>query len=156
MICFKPIGFFKTEASREEVKESFDGVEGYIEILEEYRDGLIGLSGFSHIFVISYLHEVPEESRATLIVRPKRFLRLGLEAPEVGVFATDSPHRPNPIGLHLVRVKGISEGRIYISNMDAYDGTPVLDIKPYTLSRIVRNPSFPKWYSELIEKRGVE
>ncbi|MEM0017126.1 MAG: tRNA (N6-threonylcarbamoyladenosine(37)-N6)-methyltransferase TrmO [Candidatus Korarchaeum sp.] len=153
MICFKPIGVIRTEASRDEVKESFEGVEGFIEVLEEYEDALRGLEGFSHIIVLTYLHEVTEEQRATLVVRPKRFLKLGFEeVPEVGVFATDSPHRPNPIGLHLLRVRSIVGRRIYVSSLDAFDNTPVLDIRPYTPSRIVENPSFPEWYRELLSK----
>ncbi|MCS7102506.1 MAG: tRNA (N6-threonylcarbamoyladenosine(37)-N6)-methyltransferase TrmO [Candidatus Korarchaeum sp.] len=155
MICFKPVGVVRTSASRDEVKESFEGVEGCIEVLEEYENALKGLEGFSHIIALTYLHEVTEEQRSTLLVRPRRLLKLGLkldEIPELGVFATDSPHRPNPIGLHILRVKSIEGRRINVSNLDAFDGTPVLDIKPYTSSRIVEHPSFPDWYSELLGK----
>lgn len=155
MICLRPVGFVRTEAPREEVRESAEGVEGYIEVLEEYEIALRGLDGFSHILVITYLHEVTEDQRRTLLVRPRRLLRLGLrpeEVPEVGVFATDSPHRPNPIGLHLLRVRSLEGRRIHVSNLDAFDGTPVLDIKPYTPSRIVENPSLPEWYSELLRR----
>ncbi len=155
MISLKPVGFVRTEASRDEVKESLEGVDGHLEVLEEYEAALRGLEGFSHLIVLTYLHEVTEEQRSTLLVRPRRLIKLGLrleDLPEVGVFATDSPHRPNPIGLHLVRVRSIVGKRIYVSNLDAFDGTPILDIRPYTRSRIVENPSFPQWYSRLLDR----
>lgn len=157
MVCFKPVGVIRTDASRDEVRESLEGVDGYIELFEGYEDALRGLEGFSHIIVLTHLHEVTEEQRSTLLVRPRRLLKLGLrleELPEVGVFATDSPHRPNPIGLHVLRVKSVEGRRIYVSNLDSFDGTPVLDIKPYTTSRIVENPSFPDWYRELLSRVG--
>ncbi|RLG43580.1 MAG: tRNA (N6-threonylcarbamoyladenosine(37)-N6)-methyltransferase TrmO [Thermoproteota archaeon] len=159
MYCFRPIGYARVEASREEVKASYDGVEGYIELLQEYEDGLRGLEGFSHIILITYLHETTEEQRKVLVVRPRRLVKFGLkleELPEIGVFASDSPHRPNPIGLHIVRLKYVEGRKLYVSGLDVFDGTPVLDIKPYTISRIINDASFPKWYRELRKRVGHE
>ncbi|HDH06750.1 MAG TPA: tRNA (N6-threonylcarbamoyladenosine(37)-N6)-methyltransferase TrmO [Thermoproteales archaeon] len=158
-IVLKPIGVVKTNASDEEVKKSWSGVETFIEIFKEYRLGLKGLKGFSHIFIIAFLHKVSEEQRKTLIVRPRRLTRLGLkleELPEVGVFATDSPHRPNPIALTIAEVIEVREDGILVKGVDLYNGTPVLDIKPYTITRKIEKLSFPKWYTELYEKVGIE
>lgn len=58
--------------------------------------------------------------------------------PMEGVFSTRSPHRPNPIGLHEVVVRAVEEGRLRVSNLEAVDGTPIIDLKP-VLSRDVRN-----------------
>jgi len=137
-------------------------VDGVVELLPEYVDGLRGLEGFSHIIIVAYFHKVPEEGRRVLLVRPKgiaRRLGLPLEAlPEVGVFATDSPHRPNPIAITVVKLYRISGRYLYVGGLDLYSGTPVLDIKPYTPSRRVDSLSLPEWYSqllELIKKHGL-
>ncbi|MGC8982749.1 MAG: tRNA (N6-threonylcarbamoyladenosine(37)-N6)-methyltransferase TrmO [Desulfurococcaceae archaeon] len=153
-IVLKPIGIVRTPSSDEEVKSSYFGVDGYIEVYDEYVDGLRGLEGFSHIIVLAYLHKVPEDARKTLVVKHRRLLRFGLkldELPETGVFATDSPHRPNPLALSILRVVKIEGKRIYVKNLDLYDGTPVLDIKPYTPDRCIE-PSqleLPEWYVRL-------
>ncbi len=153
-ICFEPIGIVHVNYSDEYVKKSIDGVDGIIEIFEKYKKGIRGLEGFSHIIVIAYLHKSKEYS---LIVRPKGLMRYGLsydELPEVGLFCTDSPHRPNPIGLSIVKVKEIRDRYIYVENLDLFDKTPILDIKPYTYGRRIEKISVPKWYKELMEKIG--
>ena len=156
-ICLRPIGFIRTWHSDEEVKSSVFGVNGYIEVLNEYVQALQGLDGFSHIIVIAYLHKVPRGSTGVLTVKPRRLLRYGFaleELPEVGVFATDSPHRPNPIALSVFRVVKIEENRIYVENIDLYDGTPVLDIKPYTPDRSINVGllELPDWYRRILDK----
>ncbi len=157
--CLEPIGIVRVDASKEEVKNSYEGVRGYVEIFEQYVSGLKCLEGFSHIILITYLHETTEEQRRVLVVKPRRLVRFGPsleELPEIGVFASDSPHRPNPIGLHIVRLERIEGNRLYVLGLDAFDGTPVLDIKPYTVSRRVESPEYPKWYVELRRKTGRE
>ncbi len=130
-----------------------------MDVFPEFSEGLRGLEGFSHLILITCLHRVTEEQRKVLVVRPRRLVRFGLsleELPEVGVFASDSPHRPNPIGLHVVRLEGIEDNRLIVSGLDTFDGTPVLDIKPYTISRLVERPSYPEWYEELLRRTGRE
>lgn len=84
-----------------------------------------GLEKFSHCWLVFIFHQ-----NANLRYHPKVHPpRLGGES--VGVFATRSPHRPNPIGLSLVKIEQVRDGKIYISGVDVVDGTPVLDIKPY-------------------------
>ena len=155
-ICYKPIGYVRVNASDEEVKKLWDkGLISTIEILPEYSEALEGLNGFSHIIVIYHMHKVTEEQRRTLKVKPRRLLAYGFslnELPTVGVFATDSPHRPNPIGLSIVEVVAIEGLRLKVKYLDAYDGTPVLDIKPYTPARIVKIRSLPEWYVRLWSK----
>ncbi len=157
--CFKPIGLVRVLNEREEIKSSYEGVEGYVEIFKEFSKGLLKLEGFSHIILITRLHEATEEQRRVLVVKPRRLTRFGISMdglPDVGVFASDSPHRPNPIGLHIVRLKRIEDNRLYVSGLDTFDKTPVLDIKPYTISRKIENPGYPKWYIELVHKTGIE
>jgi tRNA-Thr(GGU) m(6)t(6)A37 methyltransferase TsaA len=96
--------------------------EGTVEIFAEYQTGLQDLEGFSHVILIYYFHAV---KRADLQVTP--FLD---EQPR-GIFATRAPTRPNPIGISIVRINGIKGARVFLSDIDILDGTPLLDIKPY-------------------------
>lgn len=157
-ISLKPIGYVRTRFSDEDVRKSWPkGVEAEIEVLPQYEDAMKGLDGFSHIVVIFYMHKISEKDRATLLVKPRRLTRLGIsldELPLVGVFALDSPLRPNPIGLTIARVLSISGRIIRVDGMDAYDGTPVLDIKPYTPDRAVAEIELPSWYRSLWERIG--
>ncbi len=86
---------------------------------------LEGLNGFSHLWVIFQFHQNTNLRYHAKIHPP----RMGGES--IGVFATRSPHRPNPIGLSLVKIEKIEGDSIYLSGVDLVDGTPVLDIKPY-------------------------
>ena len=98
-----------------------------IEVYEEYRDALLGLEQFSHIIVLSWFHEndVPEK-RGILRVHPRGDKAL----PLTGVFGTRSPVRPNLIALSACEILSIDENIIRIDKIDAFDGTPVIDIKP--------------------------
>ncbi len=159
-----PIGIIHTEASLEEVKKLWqEGVKGWIEVFPEYKEGIKGLEGFSHIMVFAWLHKRSEEGRKILRVRHRKLLKMGFDIrdlPEVGVFATDSPDRPNLIGLSIVKVEKIEDNKIYVDGLDLYDGTPVIDIKPLTPDRVPEKISVPEWYSRLIrmvkEKTGIE
>ncbi|MCI4397015.1 MAG: tRNA (N6-threonylcarbamoyladenosine(37)-N6)-methyltransferase TrmO [Desulfurococcales archaeon] len=153
--CLYPIGYIRHAVEYEKIRNTLGGVEGYIEILPEFAEGISNIEGFSHLIVLTYLHKVDEEQRKVLKVRHRKLERLGIkidDVPEVGVFATDSPHRPNPIGLSIVRLKKV-EGRIlFVEGIDVSDETPVLDIKPYDYGRRIENIKVP-WWSELLEKR---
>jgi len=133
-IEIEPIGYVRTDASEEDIRNSWvkGGVDGRIEILPEYERGLKGLEGFSHIIVLAWLHRAVPWHRKVLQVKPRLLARFGIpmeELPLVGVFATDSPDRPNPIAIDVLRLKSI-EGRVLnVSGLDLFDGTPVLDIR---------------------------
>jgi tRNA-Thr(GGU) m(6)t(6)A37 methyltransferase TsaA len=157
-IILRPIGYIKHNYSDEEVKSSWRGVEGYIEILPEYSDGLLHLEGFSHIIVIAYMHKVSEVEKRVLRVRHRRLTRLGIridDLPEVGVFATDSPHRPNPIAITIVKLLSMEGRRLRVTGLDLYNETPVLDIKPYDHSRVVKDFTVP-WWTRIIMERVKE
>jgi len=97
-------------------------VKAYIELKEEYAPGLRDLEGFSHAILIYYFHKSQKEQ---IIGKPF------LEDKEYGIFAIRSPHRPNHIGISVVKIEGIEENKLHFSEVDVLDGTPVLDIKPY-------------------------
>ena len=156
-IVLRPIGFVKHGYSDEYVKNSVNGVDAVIEVLPEYVDGLRGLEEYSHIIIIAYLHKVTEEQRKTLLVKPRRLAkRFGIpleELPTLGVFATDSPHRPNPLALTIAKLVRVESPRLYVENIDLFNGTPVLDIKPYTPDRCIKEFSIPKWLKNILSLR---
>ena len=100
-------------------------VEGFIELSPsaEIEHALEDLASFSHLWVIYLFHEAEG-------FRPKVMPPRG-DGGRVGVFATRSPHRPNPIGLSAVRLVRVEGFRVHIRGVDMIDGTPVLDLKPY-------------------------
>jgi len=94
----------------------------------KYEPGLLGLDGFSHIYVFWWFsHNDSPEKRATLQVHPMG----NRENPLTGVFATRSPRRPNLIALTLCRIVSVKENVVEVEKIDAFDGTPVIDIKPF-------------------------
>ena len=99
-----------------------------IEIYGDYRDGLLGLDGFSHIAVFYWFDQNDTaEKRRVLQVHPRKDPR----NPLTGVFATHSPQRPNLIGLTVCKILSIHNSSIEIEDIDAFDGTPVIDLKCY-------------------------
>lgn len=126
MIVFKPIGIIHTPFKELEgmpiQPTGAAGVQGIIEVFEAYQAGLSDLDGFSHIFLLYHLHR---SQAFELQLIPF------LDTVPRGVFATRAPNRPNPLGLSIVQLDGIKDGRLYVQNVDILDGTPLLDIKPY-------------------------
>ncbi|WP_342765443.1 tRNA (N6-threonylcarbamoyladenosine(37)-N6)-methyltransferase TrmO [Vulcanisaeta sp. JCM 14467] len=158
-LFLRPIGIVRHGYSDDYVRSSVSGVDGVIEVFEEFADGLRGIDGFSHLILISLFNKVTEEQRKVLVVRPRRLVRFGLalnELPEVGVFASDSPHRPNPIGLSIVRLISRDGRFLRVSGLDLFNGTPILDIKPYTPDRSVsvNDLRMPDWYVRLWVRIG--
>jgi tRNA-Thr(GGU) m(6)t(6)A37 methyltransferase TsaA len=153
------VGIVRTKASDDEMREGHKDAESTIEILPEFQEALEGLEGFSHAFVLSHLNRLRPEQVGKLKVRPLRLLRKGFtmdELPYVGVFAIDSPTRPNPIGLSLVTLLKIEANRLFVRGLDLFDGTPVLDIKPYRDDYRAENHGLAGWYRTIREKVGEE
>jgi tRNA (adenine37-N6)-methyltransferase len=122
---FTPIGF--VESFFEGIQDDpdvFKGTVSRIRVLEEYSDGLYRLENSERLYVI-FVFDRAEGYR--LVIHP----RGDVTRPERGVFATRSPYRPNPIGLAVVDLLGIEGNVLTVRNLDAIDGTPVLDIKPW-------------------------
>lgn len=102
--------------------------EGRVEFLPAFAapEFTRGLEAFSHVWLVTGFHLNPPWS-GSAVVRPPR---LGGNA-RVGVFASRSPNRPNGLGLSLVRLLGLEAGALRVGGVDAVDGTPVYDVKPY-------------------------
>jgi len=151
MIELCPIGVIHVDVKDDDLQRK-GSAEGVIEIYDEFKEGLHLLEGFSHLILLTFLNKVDAEARKVLKVRFRRLQQSGVPVellPEVGIFASDSPHRPNPIGLTIVRVTEIKGKAIYVSGLDVYDGTPVLDIKPYTPFRRIEVVEVPEWFSKI-------
>ncbi|HBU13148.1 MAG TPA: tRNA (N6-threonylcarbamoyladenosine(37)-N6)-methyltransferase TrmO [Clostridiales bacterium] len=119
----------------------------FIELDEKYIPALTALDGFSHLNLIWWFSEYDNEEMRNILEAPKPYTK----APDVmGIFATRSPVRPNPLALSTVEVLSIDrqKGVIRVTQIDANDGTSVLDVKPYTpsLGRI-ETPGVPEWCS---------
>jgi tRNA-Thr(GGU) m(6)t(6)A37 methyltransferase TsaA len=158
-IVFRPVGVVRTNASEADIKSKKDETESVIEIYPEFEEGLEGLAGYSHIFVLSYLHKLRPDQIGPLKVKPRRLLQKGFkpeEIPEVGVFALDSPTRPNPISLSLVKVACVVETRTLVNGLDLFNGTPVLDIKPYRGDYKADSFELPEWYRTIHRRLGED
>jgi tRNA-Thr(GGU) m(6)t(6)A37 methyltransferase TsaA len=156
-IVLKPVGVVHTKASNSQIKEEHRDVEAVVEIFPEFEEALEGLDGYSHLLLLSYFHKLRPDQIGPLKVKPKRATRRGFkleELPTVGVFALDSPTRPNPIGLTLVRLLKRQGRRLFVKGIDVFDGTPVIDIKPYQPDCQVDKYAVPEWYLKLMDKNG--
>ena len=101
----------------------FDRIKGEIVVFDEFAPGLADLDGFSHLIVLFAFHKAAGFKLRT--VPPGQSRRRG-------IFSTRSPHRPNPLGLTVVRLLARRGPALRVAGLDMIDGTPVLDIKPYT------------------------
>jgi putative methyltransferase, YaeB/AF_0241 family len=121
-----PIGFIRSELKRRD-EAPRQGMEGapdvWLEVSPRFARGMQDIVVGQEIIVITWLHEA---DRKTLNVHPRGDIRV----PLTGVFSTRSPDRPNPLGLHRVKVREIVGDQIRIGPIEAIDGTPVADIKP--------------------------
>ena len=124
-ICFSPIGRVKNWV-KEPMSYGWEEVTSEIE-LTVAPELLDGIEGYSHIFVIFWMHRVSDEARSLTKIYPKD----RQELPLVGVYATRTQNRPNPVGMTLVKLLGRKGNRLKVQGLDAIDGTPVIDIKPY-------------------------
>ena len=115
---------------------------GAIRIHKRWAKGLEGIEGFSHILVLFWLRQA---RKPVLRIHPKGFKDL----PKLGFLATRTPHRPNPIGVTVVRLLKRRGSRLWVEGLDAWEGTPILDIKPYTRKESVKRFRIPAWVHQL-------
>ena len=127
------------------VDKSEDAVR--LRVFEQYADALKGLGDFSHVCVLWWFHQNDTpENRAILQVRPRR----NPNNPLTGVFACRSPYRPNLIALDVCRILAIEGTTVHIDKIMAFDGTPILDLKPYipNLDAPAEDIRLPAWLSD--------
>ncbi|MFO8051506.1 MAG: tRNA (N6-threonylcarbamoyladenosine(37)-N6)-methyltransferase TrmO [Thermoplasmatota archaeon] len=123
-IVLRPIGVIRTPFKEfgEVPRQPMKGIQGTLEVFDEYKAGLKGLEGRSHMVLLFHLHL---QKKHLLEVVPYGGLRI------TGVFSTRAPMRPNHIGLSVVRLKKIEGNILTIEDIDMIDGSPLIDIKPH-------------------------
>ena len=142
----RPIGVIHspfTDKKSTPIQAARSQAVGRVEVFPEFAAGLQDLEGFSHIFLLYVFHGSQGYS---LQVLP--FLDNQLR----GLFSTRYPHRPNPIGLSVVRLLSRQDHILEIQGVDVLDGTPLLDIKPYVPEFDVREHTTNGWY----DTRGAQ
>jgi tRNA-Thr(GGU) m(6)t(6)A37 methyltransferase TsaA len=117
-------------------------VEGVLEIEPEFGEGLRDLDGFSHVIVLWHMHLMTGHA---LTVVPF------LDDASHGIFATRSPKRPNPIGLSVYRLLRVDGNRVSVADVDAVDGSPLLDIKPYVPAFDVHDAERIGWFANRLD-----
>ncbi len=132
----------------EGVDEDWGDVISELRLKPEYADGLRELDSFSHALIIFYMHQSSFDAADDLVRRP----RGRDDMPLAGIFAQRAKHRPNPIGVTAVEVIGIEGDLLRVRGLDAIDGTPVLDIKPYVPAFDRRDAAaIPDWMDRLMQ-----
>jgi len=138
-----PIGFVKRSSSNENERDR--SLVSRIVLENEFAKGLDGIEEWSHVYVIFWMHEISGKDK--VLVHPGG-------GRNVGIFATRTPIRPNPIGLTLVELVKHEENVLLVRGLDALNDTPVLDIKPYPdwengKLLVVNNFRMPKWLAKI-------
>jgi tRNA-Thr(GGU) m(6)t(6)A37 methyltransferase TsaA len=141
---FKQIGVIRTPYINNAPYQPVDEDEGEFRIVvdEKYADGLVELKSFRYIYVIYYIHRLTRSP--AMIVSPP-----WTPGTKVGLFASRSAVRPNPIGISIVRIKTIVHNEIFTSGLDVFDSTPLLDIKPYIKDLDSKNDANYGWLDDL-------
>lgn len=115
----------------------------YIELRDEFVKGMKEMDGFSHIQVIWWADKFQDDDYRTLVISESPYKN---SPKEIGIFATRSPVRPNPIMMTVTGFLGMEDNKIRVAYLDADMETPVLDIKPYhPCTDKVRDVSVPEW-----------
>lgn len=144
LIEFKQIGVIKTpykdKAPYQPVME--DEGEFCLILDSKYTVGLSDLEKFRYIYTIYYLDRAQKEP--SMIISPP-----WADGERIGLFATRATARPNPVGLSVVKIKEIIDNKIFTSGLDVFDGTPLLDIKPYVKELDSKSDSNYGWVEEI-------
>lgn len=144
---FEPIGIVKSPV-KEAVDESWGDVVAEIHLLESMAPGLQGIERFSHLIVVFFMHQSTFDLETYLVRRP----RGRSDMPLVGTFAQRARHRPNSIGVTAVELLEVRHNVVKVKGLDAIDGTPVLDLKPYLPAFDCRpGAKIPRWVERLME-----
>ncbi len=138
-----PIGYVRSNIPDDAVPKSRRAMVVDIELDEKYNDALLGIEEYSHLFVLFWMHRFDRAA-----YQPTVHPRGDESLPLTGVLATRTRARPNPIGLSVVELIERRGNRVRVRKLDAYDGTPVLDIKPYDDYDCAALPRVPAWWAE--------
>ena len=145
-IILNPIGYVKNSV---EAKKDTSWGEDLSTIMldESYSGGLKGLEDFSHVIVLYYLDKAAFDREKHLQRRPQN----RDDMPLVGIFSQRGKDRPNTIGMTSVKLVSVGQNTLTVKGLDAIDGTPVLDIKPYYPVYDKKDAVVPEWVNRLME-----
>lgn len=145
-IVMNPIGYVKNDVINR--KDTSWGENTSVIVLEEeYCTGLEGLQDFTHAIILYHLNEANYDKDKHLQRRPQN----REDMPLVGIFSQRGKDRPNRIGMTSVKIVSVDEKTLVVQGLDAIDGTPVLDIKPYYPVYDKKDASVPEWVDRLME-----
>ena len=143
-VTLRPIAVVRN-GIREPRMSGWEGVRSDIILRQDLEPVLDGIDSYSHLIVVFYMQRVPESEKDWAHVHPRGDARYPLQ----GVLATRSPRRPNPIGVAVVPLLHRRRNILRVRGLDALDGTPVLDIKPYLPQYdSVPDARLPEWATE--------
>ena len=127
---------------KEPTDEGWGHVASEIVLDETFSDGLDGIEQFSHLLILFWMHRAAEAEPVPMRRRPQG----RADMPEIGLFAQRARHRPNPIGVTAVRLLRRDKNRLFVEGLDAINGTPILDVKPYVPKfDSIGSPRVPAW-----------
>ena len=143
---FVIIGEVKSPVT-EAVDMNWGEVVSEIVLKPEFAPGLLGLGDFSHAMILTFLHEakyVPE-------VHLRRHPQERQDMPLLGIFAQRARHRPNRIGVTACEIVEVTESSVKVRALDAINGTPVIDVKPYVPVYDRKDATIPKWMEKMMK-----
>ena len=139
-IQITPIGVVRS-GERDVQRQDWSRVRSEVELRPELAEALSGLDGFSHVIVVGWLDQIPDELRERRQAHPGGDERL----PLLGSFALRGA-RPNPVAVTVCRLRGVEGSTLRVEGLDLVDGTPVLDVKPYiAVYDAVPDAKLPRW-----------
>ena len=145
-IIMRPVGHIRN-AVQEKKDVSWGADVSVIELEDAYAPGLKGLADFPHAIILFYLDQAEFDPEKHLLRRPQN----RDDMPEIGIFSQRCKDRPNQIGMTAVAIISVSERTLAVRGLDAVDGTPVLDIKPYYPVYDRKDAEVPEWVDRLME-----
>jgi len=147
-LTMRPIGFVETDVADEDVARRRRTIVSDIVIAEPYAGALNGIEDYSHIIVLFWMDRAPPFS--DLLVHPRGDQTL----PPTGVLASRGRSHPNPVGLAVVELVSRNAHRLTVRRLDAYHGTPVIDIKPYDDYDVYPDIRVPEWFQQRARGRS--
>ena len=148
MIPLEPIGIVRSPVTQTEVDEGWGSVVSELHLAAPLAAGLSGLDTFSHAIVVFWMTHAFDPAR-DLVRRP----RGRADMPELGIFAQRGKQRPNPIGVTVVEVLSVAGDVVRVRGLDAIDGTPILDLKPYVPAfDRATSARVPEWMERLMQR----
>ena len=145
-IIMRPVGTVRNEVSNRKDDSWGDDISSIV-LDRQFSSGLKGLEDFSHAIILFYLDQAKFDKEKHLQRRPQN----RDDMPLTGIFSQRGKDRPNRIGMTSVEIVSVSEDTLVVKGLDAVNGTPVLDIKPYYPVYDQKEATVPEWVDRLME-----